>query len=261
LSDVEVIPGDAPPRIGRVPRDDTRLFQRYRRDHDPAARDALVERYTPLARQLARRYRSSDAEDVMQVAYIGLLKAIDRFDPDRGLAFSSLAVPTILGEVKRYFRDLGWTVRVPRDVQELALRMESVADDLAGELGRMPTVQEIADRCDTTRERVMEARASATAHRTISLDQPSGEPDMDDIVDRLGGDDPGFEQAESALQVDRLLAALPERERLVLELRFREDLMQREIAERLGISQMQVSRLIARSLAALSPDSAPRRRA
>jgi RNA polymerase sigma-B factor len=235
-----------------VPRDDTRLFRRYRRDRDPADRDALVERYTPLARQLARRYRASDSEDVMQVAYIGLLKAIERFDPDRGLAFSSLAVPTILGEVKRYFRDLGWTVRVPRDIQELALRVEKVADVLTGELGRLPTVQEIATRCDTTAERVLEARGSATAHRAISLDQPSGEPDMDDMVDRLGGDDAGYEHAEAAVQVDRLLAELPDRERRVLELRFREDLMQREIAERLGISQMQVSRLIARSLAALS---------
>jgi RNA polymerase sigma-B factor len=256
-----MIPGVAPPRTGRVPRDDTGLFRRYRRDRDPADRDALVQRYTPLARQLARRYRASDSEDVMQVAYIGLLKAIERFDPDRGLAFSSLAVPTILGEIKRYFRDLGWTVRVPRDIQELALRMEKVADALTGELGRLPTVQEIAERCGTTAERVLEARASATAHRAISLDQPSGEPDMDDMVDRLGSDDAGYERAESAVQVDRLLAELPDRERRVLELRFREDLMQREIADRLGISQMQVSRLIARALASLRPDSAPRQSA
>ena len=256
-----MISGEAPPRIGRVPRDDTRLFARYRRDRDPADRDALVERYTPLARQLARRYHSTDAEDVLQVAYIGLLKAIERFDPDRGLAFSSLAVPTILGEVKRYFRDLGWTVRVPRDIQELALRVEKVADGLTGELGRLPTAQEIAERCDTTAERVLEARASATAHRAISLDQPSGEPDMEDMVDRLGADDAGYERAEASVQVDRLLAELPERERLVLELRFREDLMQREIADRLGISQMQVSRLIARSLASLRPESAPRQSA
>jgi RNA polymerase sigma-B factor len=261
LSDVDVISGQAPPRIGRVPRDDTRLFHRYRRDRDPADRDALVRRYTPLARQLARRYHSSDSEDVMQVAFIGLLKSIERFDPDRGLAFSSLAVPTILGEIKRYFRDLGWTVRVPRDIQELALRVEKVADALTGELGRVPTAREIADRCDTTAERVLEARASATAHRAISLDQPSGEPDMEDMVDRLGSHDVGYERAESAVQVDSLLAELPDRERQVLELRFREDLMQREIAERLGISQMQVSRLIARSLATLRPDSAPRPRA
>jgi RNA polymerase sigma-B factor len=244
-----------------VPRDDRRLFDRYRRDRDPADREALVERYAPLARQLARRYHSSDAEDVLQVAYIGLLKAIDRFDPDRGLAFSSLAVPTILGEIKRYFRDLGWTVRVPRDIQELSLRVEKVADALTGELGRLPSAREIAERCDTTAERVLEARASATAHRAISLDQPSGEPDMEDMVDRIGGEDAGYERAESAVHVDSLLAALPERERLVLELRFREDLMQREIAERLGISQMQVSRLISRSLATLRPDSAPRPRA
>jgi RNA polymerase sigma-B factor len=258
LSELVVISGQAPPRIGRVPRDDTRLFRRYRADRHSADRDALVERYTPLARQLARRYRASDSEDVMQVAYIGLLKAIERFDPDRGLAFSSLAVPTILGEIKRYFRDLGWTVRVPRDIQELALRVEKVADALTGELGRMPTVQEIAQRCDTTAERVLEARSSATAHRAISLDQPSGEPDMDDMVDRLGSDDVGYERAEASLQVDGLLAELPDRERQVLELRFREDLMQREIADRLGISQMQVSRLIARSLATLRPESAPR---
>jgi RNA polymerase sigma-B factor len=233
-------------------RADAELFARYCRDRDPADHEALVKRFLPLARHLAARYRhGGEREDVMQVAAIGLLKAIDRYDPARGIAFSSFAVPTIVGEVKRYFRDLGWTVRVPRDVQELALRVDRMAETLTGELGRPPTAYEIATRCGVSAEQVLEARATATAHHAISLDQPVREPGDDAVVSGLVDEEWGFKQVEDATQVDQLLAVLPPREREVLLLRFRDDLMQREIAERVGVSQMQVSRLIAQSLATL----------
>jgi RNA polymerase sigma-B factor len=233
-------------------REDARLFERYCRDRDPADHAALVARFLPLARHLAARYpHGSEREDVMQVAAVGLLKAIDRYDPSRGIAFSSFAVPTIVGEVKRYFRDLGWTVRVPRDVQELALRVDRIGESLTNSLGRPPTVEELAERCQATVEQVLEARATATAHHAISLDQPGHGDDEDDVVNRIAADEPGFRHVDDATEIDQLLSVLPAREREVLLLRFRDDLMQREIAERMGVSQMQVSRLIAKSLATL----------
>jgi RNA polymerase sigma-B factor len=228
-------------------------FRRYRRERDPADRAALVERFTPLARSLASRYRSGgEREDIMQVAYIGLLKAIERYDPDRGIAFSSFAVPTILGEIKRYFRDQGWAVRAPRDVQELSGRADRVTDALTGELGRMPTVAEVAERCDVTPEQVLEARASATAHRAISLDQPAYEEAGDAIVDQLTIEESGFALVEDGLALEQRLAGLPQRERSVVVLRFRDELKQREIGEHLGMSQMQVSRLLAKALTTLA---------
>jgi len=188
----------------------------------------------------------------MQVAYLGLLKAIDRYDPERGIAFSSFAVPTILGEIKRYFRDHGWTVRAPRDVQELAARAGRITDALTAELGRVPTISEVAERCGSSPEQVLEAHASATAHRAISLDQPAhDEEGADAIVDRLVVEESGFERVDDGLVMDQLLEVLPPRERAVVLLRFRDELKQREIGERLGMSQMQVSRLLARALATL----------
>jgi RNA polymerase sigma-B factor len=233
-------------------REDAQLFERFCRDRNPTDHEALVRRFLPLARHLAARYpHGGEREDVMQVASVGLLKAIDRYDPARGIAFSSFAVPTIVGEIKRYFRDLGWTVRVPRDVQELTLRMERVSESLVHELGRAPTVEEIAERCQASVEQVLEARASATAHHAISLDQPAHDEDEDGVVNRLAAEEPGFARVDDATEVDELLSVLEPRERRVLLLRFRDDLMQREIADQLGISQMQVSRLIAKSLATL----------
>ena len=233
-------------------REDAALFKRHRSQRTVPGRDALVARFLPLAQHLARRYPGgADREDIDQVAAIGLLKAIDRYDPDRGIAFSSFAVPTILGEIRRYFRDLGWTVRVPRDVQELALRLDRHSASLEGELGREPTLEELAQRSGATVEQVLEARASATAHHTISLDQPAAGEDPDDIVSLLAADEPGFARIDEQLEVDNLLSVLPERERRILLLRFREELKQREIAERVGCSQMQVSRLLAQSLSTL----------
>jgi RNA polymerase sigma-B factor len=228
-------------------REDRRLLERYHRHGDAAAREALVERFLPLARQLARRYQrgSEPLDDLVQVASLGLLKAIDRFEPDRPTAFSSFAVPTILGELKRHFRDRGWSVRVPRDLQEMAVRVERVADEMARQLGRAPTPAEIANDIGTTTERVLEAREAAGAYRAVSLDrQRDDDEDSEQMAETFGIEDPGFGLAEDAATVQRLMAVLSEREREVLRLRFAEDLTQSEIGARVGVSQMHVSRLI-----------------
>jgi RNA polymerase sigma-B factor len=235
-------------------REDRRLLERYHCAGDQAAREALVERFLPLARQLARRYQrgGEPLEDLVQVASLGLLKAIDRFEPDRDTAFSSFAVPTILGELKRHFRDRGWSVRVPRDLQELAVRVERVADDLARELGRAPTPAEIGDHIGVSSEQVLEAREAAGAYRAISLDRPrDDEEDGDGMADTMGAEDPGFGLAEDAATVEQLMTVLSEREREVLRLRFAEDLTQSEIGARVGVSQMHVSRLIRQAVARL----------
>jgi RNA polymerase sigma-B factor len=237
--------------------DPDRLFARYRRDHDPATRDALVARFLPLAYHLARRYHSgADADDLQQVAAIGLLKAIDRFDPGRGTAFSSFAVPTILGELKRYFRDHGWTVRVPRDLQDLKLRIDGISQTLTGELGRSPTPAELAERANATTEQILEALAAATAHHPDSLDQPLGD-EGHDAIHSLAAKETGFERVDNAVFVDELLSTLSDRERIILRLRFENDLTQAEIGARLGISQMQISRLIRQAITTLqaSPES------
>ena len=239
-------------------REDRRLLERYHRHGDPAAREALVQRFLPLARQLARRYQrgSEPLDDLVQVASLGLLKAIDRFEPERPTAFSSFAVPTILGELKRHFRDKGWSVRVPRDLQEMAVRVDREAEDLARALGRAPTTAEIAEHMSITPEQVLEAREAAGAYRAISLDRPrDDDEDGDGISDSMGIDDPGFRIAEHAATVERLMVVLTEREREVLRLRFGEDLTQSEIGERVGVSQMHVSRLIRQALGRLRAEA------
>jgi RNA polymerase sigma-B factor len=234
------------------------LHARYARDRRPEDRDTLLERYAPLARRLALRYHTgNEREDVLQTAYIGLLNAIERYDPGRGLAFTSFAVPTILGEIRRYFRDHGWSVRAPREVQELAGRAERATDALTGELGRVPTVSEVAARCEATEEQVLEARASATAHYAVSLDQPAHEPEGGAIGDWLPAEEPGFARVEDEIALHQRLEDLPPLERTALLLRFRDELMQREIGSRLGLSQMQVSRLLAKSLATLAAPPPP----
>ncbi len=235
--------------------EDRRLLTAYHRCGDPAARDALVQRFLPLARQLARRYQRTGEplDDLVQVASLGLLKAIDRFDPARATAFSSFAVPTILGELKRYFRDKGWSVRVPRDLQELAVRVDRLGEELSRELGRAPTPGEMAQRLGVTTEQVLEAREAAGAYRAVSLDRPRTEDDEggDAYAELVGGDDPGFGLAEDSATVQRLMKVLTEREREVLRLRFVEDLTQSEIGVRVGVSQMHVSRLIRQSISRL----------
>ena len=246
-------PVAAKDRVARA-LEDRRLLERYHRNADPAAREALVERFLPLARQLARRYQrgGEPLDDLIQVASLGLLKAIERFDPARETAFSSFAVPTILGELKRHFRDKGWSVRVPRDLQELAVKVDRVGEDMSRELGRAPTPSEIGERLGANPEQVLEAREAAGAYRAVSLDRPRNEEDEEgELVDAFGTEDHGFAVAEDAATVERLMRVLSEREREVLRLRFEEDLTQSEIGEIVGVSQMHVSRLIRQSIARL----------
>jgi RNA polymerase sigma-B factor len=235
-------------------REDRRLLERYRRDGDGDAREALVERFLPLARQLARRYQrgGEPLDDLIQVASLGLLKAIDRFEPSRDTAFSSFAVPTILGELKRHFRDRGWSVRVPRDLQEMSVRVDRVSEELSRGLGRAPTPAEIAQEIGGTTEQVLEAREAAGAYRAVSLDRPrDDDEESDGMAETMGVEDPGFGLAEDAATVERLMSVLSEREREVLRLRFAEDLTQSEIGARVGVSQMHVSRLIRQAVARL----------
>jgi RNA polymerase sigma-B factor len=236
--------------------EERRLFVRYQQAGDLVARDALVERFLPLARQLARRYErgSEPLDDLVQVASLGLLKAIDRFDPGRATAFSSFAVPTIAGELKRHFRDNGWWVRVPRDLQELANRVDRVADELLPELGRTPTPDEIARHIGVSTEQVLDARDAAGAHRALSLDRPHDNADADadaDMLETIGAEDPGYHLADDAATIDRLMDVLDDRQREILRLRFAEDLTQSEIGARVGASQMHVSRLIRQAIAQL----------
>ena len=233
--------------------EDRRLLVRWRGRRDEHARDALVERFLPLARQLARRYQHAGEplEDLVQVASLGLLKAIDRFDPGRDTAFSSFAVPTILGELKRHFRDKGWSVRVPRDLQELAVKVERLGDALGRELGRAPTVEELAERAGITAEQVLEAREASSAYRAVSLDRPRDDEDDEGLAGGYGAEDPGFGLAEDAATVERLMRVLTDREREVLRLRFAEDMTQSEIGAIVGVSQMHVSRIIRQAVARL----------
>jgi RNA polymerase sigma-B factor len=238
-------PSDPESHAARSRADRALLERAHRGDRD--ARTALVGRFLPLARQLARRYQRAGEplDDLVQVASLGLLKAIDRFDPSRETAFSSFAVPTILGELKRHFRDRGWSVRVPRDLQELAVKLDPVSEELTRELGRPPTPAEIAERIGSTVEQVLEAREAAGAYRAVSLDRPREEDEEGDGLGAAYGiEDPGFSVAEDSATIERLMRVLTEREREVLRLRFAEDLTQAEIGEQIGVSQMHVSRII-----------------
>ncbi len=235
---------------------DRRLFARLRDERDPVDRDAVVERFMPLARQLAARYQRPEEpfDDVFQVACFGLVKAVDRFDCDRGVAFSSYAVPTITGEIKRHFRDRAWAVRVPRDLQEQALRVERVAADRTRELGRRPTVEEVAATMAIPVEDVLEALDAAAAYRATSLDTPLAAGDEDaggSLGDVVGTIDQGFLRAEQRAELGSLMRSLTRIERAVVRLRFEHDLTQSEIGDRLGISQMQVSRVLRRSITKL----------
>jgi RNA polymerase sigma-B factor len=232
--------------------DERALFARQRRDPDPALREALVERFLPLARQLALRYDgpSHSFEDVFQVACLALVKAVDRFEPDRGVAFSSYAVPTVLGEIKRYFRDQTWALHVTRDLQERCLRVSRAVEELAARLGRAPTVPEVARATRCSEEEVLEALAVAGAHRAASLDAPQRADDEADVAlgETIGGDDDRLATAEQRADLTALVGCLGPRERTVLRLRFENDLTQAEIAAILGVSQMQVSRMLRRAL-------------
>ncbi len=233
--------------------DTARLFERWQGHGDEMAREQLVRRFMPLARSLARRYgRSSEPfEDLLQVASLGLLKAIDRYDGERGHPFQSFAVPTILGEMRRYFRDSGWAIHVPRGAQERALKVRDAQERLANQTGRAPTAGQLAEYLEIDLEEVIDALQAIRAYETVSLDAPRGNGDDDSTVpygDTIGNDDERYELVELDATVAEALGHLPARDRLVLQLRFVEDMTQTEIAEHVGISQMQVSRLLRRSL-------------
>ncbi len=232
--------------------EDRRLLLRYHRRGDDAAREELVRRMLPLARRMARRYRRSDEplDDLVQVATVGLIKAIDRFDPDRETAFSSYAVPTMLGELKRYFRDNGWAVHVPRGMQERVMRVDATMRELSRTLGRSASAAEVAESLGIGVEQVLEAMEASSAYAAVSLEsfRFGDDGDGETYAESIGVEDERYELVEYGATIAPTLAALPARDRLVLHLRFAEDLTQAEIAERVGVSQMHVSRLIRRAL-------------
>jgi RNA polymerase sigma-B factor len=233
-------------------RDELRqTFEEFARNRAPELRDQLVTAHLGLAEYLARRFdnRGEPLDDLVQVASLGLVKAVDRFDPERGLEFSTFATPTIVGELKRHFRDKGWAVRVPRRVQELHLRLGQVIASLGQSLGRSPTIAEIAREASASEEEVLEAMEAGHAYRTTSLDAPArGDEPGQSLGDRLGDDDSRLAETEEWVSLSPLLDELPQRERTILHLRFFHGRTQSEIAARMGISQMHVSRLLARTL-------------
>jgi RNA polymerase sigma-B factor len=230
------------------------LLRRFHEQGDQSARDELAEEMLPLARALAGRYagRGEPIDDLVQVACIGIMKAIDGFDLDREVRFSSYATPTVLGEIKRYFRDKTWAMRVPRGMQELQLEIARARDKLTNQLGRSPNVQELAEAVDAPFEEVLQTIQSQDARRTRSLQEPVGE-DMT-LADSVGGLDPEMGRAEMRVLLEDAFDVLSDRDQEVLRLRFAEDLTQTEISKRIGVSQMQVSRLIRQSLARLRMD-------
>ena len=233
--------------------DERALLRRYAQDPSPVVREELVGRFMPLARRLASRY-SGGAEpfdDLVQVASVGLVKAIDRFDPERGTAFSTFAVPTILGELKRHFRDRGWSIHVPREVQERILKVEKALADLPSRLGRAPTVDDIAERLGVTIDQVLEAMHASQGHHAVSLDASPAMGDGEEpapLRERIGSVDLGFETVEYGAAIQGALSEISQRDREILHLRFVEDLTQSEIADRVGVSQMHVSRILRATL-------------
>jgi len=232
------------------------LFKLWQQHQDPRAREELVRRFLPLARKLARRYGGAREpfEDLLQVASLGLVKAIDRFDLSRGTAFSSFAVPTILGELKRYFRDLGWAVHVPRGAQEQAVKVEEAQQQLSSRTGRAPTVGQLAEYLELSIEDVLDSLETARAHHASSLDAPcdDGEGEAGTVADRFGEEDAGLRFADERVTIGTAARQLPAREREVLMLRFVWDMTQTQIADRIGVSQMQVSRILRRAVSRLA---------
>ena len=236
--------------------DSRALFLAWQREGDERAREQLVARYMPLARRLARRYlRSSEPyDDLLQVASVGLLRALDRYDVDRGRSFTAFAVPTILGEMRRYFRDSGWALHVPRAAKERALEVRRAVEQMSAEQGRSPTVNQLGEYLELDIEQVLDALAAMEAYETCSLDAPRPSEDGrgGSYAEAFGGEDERLEAIECDLTLRAALAGIAPRERLLLRMRFVEELTQAEIARRIGVSQMQVSRLLRRLLDRLS---------
>ncbi|MEI6451477.1 MAG: RNA polymerase sigma factor SigF [Actinomycetes bacterium] len=248
-------PGADPQGRGRDDSEklDQYLLRRYHLHGDRRAREQLITMYLPLVRSLARRYasRGEHFDDLVQVGAIGLIKAIDRFDLSRGVELTTYATPNIVGEIKRYFRDKGWSVRVPRGLQELNIRLNKIIDELVPKLQRAPTINELAEAASATPEEVLEALETSQAYNSVSLQaSPNGEGGEDDagLIDYLGGEEEAYDTMEDRTTLAPGFAKLDKRERYILHLRFFEGQTQSQIAERVGISQMHVSRLIRRSL-------------
>jgi RNA polymerase sigma-B factor len=229
---------------------DKLLLRRYHEEGDLAAREQLIEQYLSLVRSLARRYsyRGEQLEDLVQIGCIGLIKAIDRFDLDRGVELTTYATPNIIGEIKRHFRDKGWAVRVPRGLQELNVQLSRLVEELTVQLGRSPTVGELAKAAGVTEEEVLEALESGRAYSSLSLSAGGGDDDELDPLESLGTEEHQYEVSEDRAVLAPGFRVLDDRERRILHLRFFDGLTQSQIAQQVGISQMHVSRLIRRAL-------------
>ena len=232
--------------------DDRALLRRYHEGGDLAARDQLIEQYMSLVRSLARRYsyRGEPHDDLVQIGAIGLIKAIDRFDVDRGVELTTYATPNIIGEIKRHFRDKGWSVRVPRGLQELNVKLSKLVEELTVQLGRSPTIPELAKAAGAEEELVVEALESGRAYSSVSLSTGGGQDEEGELdpLESLGADEPQYEVSEDRAMLAPGFRVLDERERMILHLRFFKGLTQSQIAQQVGISQMHVSRLIRRAL-------------
>ena len=238
------------------------LLRRFSRTRDPAVLEEVVRRFMPFARSLALRYRggTEQIEDLVQVANLGLVQAIERFDPDRGSSFKSFAAPTILGELKRHFRDRVWNLRLPRGLQERIMKLEGTAAQLTGKLERPPTVRELARTMQLDETEVLEALEALETRRTLSFDQPVtvvGAPEEGTVGEQVGDEDPHYETVEDRAAVQASLPGLTEREVLALKLRFVDELTQSEIAERIGCSQVHVSRILRGALQRLRATAEP----
>jgi RNA polymerase sigma-B factor len=231
---------------------DRELLRRYHQEGDVAAREKLIEQYMSLVRSLARRYsyRGEQLEDLVQIGAIGLIKAIDRFDLDRGVELTTYATPNIIGEIKRHFRDKGWSVRVPRGLQELNVQLSRLIEQLTVQLGRSPTIPELAKAAGVEEEEVLEALESGRAYSSLSLSSGGTQEDGEELdpLESIGSDEHQYEVSEDRAVLAPGFRVLDERERKILHLRFFEGLTQSQIAQQIGISQMHVSRLIRRSL-------------
>ena len=244
-------PANRSPDTGVHLAGEAELWERFARDREPAIREELVRRNLPFAKRLALRYRgaSESFDDLLQVANLGLLNAVDRFDPERGIPFTAFASPTILGELKRHFRDRVWTVRVPRGLHDRMAEVDKAITELTKQLQRSPSVGEIAERLEIEQTDVLEVLEANHNRRPLSLDRPAGEEsDEASPSEWIGQEDERFELVEGRIALDAALPYLEERERVVLRLRFVEDMTQSQIAERIGHSQMHVSRILRRAL-------------
>ncbi|MDO4537614.1 MAG: SigB/SigF/SigG family RNA polymerase sigma factor [Coriobacteriales bacterium] len=236
------------------------LFRRYQKEGDEEARNQLVVNHLNLVRFLASKFknRGEPLEDLVQVGTIGLIKAIDRFDPDRGLEFTTYATPTIMGEIKRHFRDKGWSVRVPRRLQELSSKITQTTEELTNELQRTPSVSEIAQSLGVSVDEVLEAMESSSAYSSVSLEGGGeGEDDAPAVIDRYATEDADLVSSDDRMLLEDAIRDFTAREKDIIRMRFEESLTQAEIAQKLGVSQVQVSRLLRRTLARLHDKIAP----